>query len=76
MSENTSVKPLLSLRQSLRDMSIVITEYAPPIPSPRTVQRGTFRFIHIPYIPALHRPGWLLRYIVGPYDKLYFERYK
>ena len=23
---------------------------------------------HLPYFPAFHRPGWLLRYIVGPYD--------
>lgn len=27
-----------------------------------------FTFIHIPYFPAFHRPGWLLRYIVGPHD--------
>ena len=25
-------------------------------------------WIHIPYLPAFHRPGWLLRYICGPYD--------
>ena len=25
-------------------------------------------WIHIPYFPAFHRPGWLLRYIFGPYD--------
>lgn len=24
-------------------------------------------FIHIPYFPAFHRPGWMLRYIVGPH---------
>lgn len=23
---------------------------------------------HIPYFPAFHRPGWLLRYLVGPYS--------
>jgi MFS superfamily sulfate permease-like transporter len=25
-------------------------------------------WIHIPYFPSFHRPGWLLRYLVGPYD--------
>lgn len=24
-------------------------------------------FFHIPYFPAFHKPGWLLRYIVGPH---------
>ena len=23
-------------------------------------------FIHVPYLPAFHRPGWLLRYMLGP----------
>ena len=36
--------------------------------------RDIYRYIHVPYIPALHRPGWLLRYFVGPYDKLYFDK--
>jgi len=30
-------------------------------------------FIHIPYLPAFHSPGWLLRYIVGPYDRDWFD---
>lgn len=31
--------------------------------------KNTFReWVHIPYFPAFHRPGWLLRYIFGPYD--------
>lgn len=25
-------------------------------------------YIHIPYFPAFHRPGWLLRYLFGPFD--------
>ena len=25
-------------------------------------------YVHVPYIPALHSPGWLLRYIIGPHD--------
>lgn len=31
------------------------------------------RWIHIPYIPALHRPGWLLIYICGPYNHEWAE---
>ena len=31
------------------------------------------RWTHIPYLPAFHRPGWLLRYIVGPYDLQWIE---
>jgi hypothetical protein len=30
-------------------------------------------FYHIPYLPAFHSPGWLLRYIVGPYDREWFD---
>jgi len=31
--------------------------------------QDAFPFIHIPYFPAFHRPGWLLRYVVGPHDQ-------
>ena len=37
--------------------------------------REFWNYVHIPYLPAFHHPGWLLRYILGPYDKNYFERY-
>jgi hypothetical protein len=30
-------------------------------------------WIHIPYFPAFHRPGWMLRYIVGPHDRDWLE---
>lgn len=29
--------------------------------------------IYVPYLPAFHRPGWLLRYAVGPYDATWVE---
>jgi hypothetical protein len=32
-------------------------------------------FWHTPYFPAFHRPGWLLRYIVGPFDDNYWESF-
>ncbi len=25
------------------------------------------KWFYIPFLPAFHRPGWLLRYIVGPH---------
>ncbi len=25
-------------------------------------------FINTPYMPGLHQPGWMLRYLLGPYD--------
>ena len=28
---------------------------------------------HIPYLPAFHSPGWMLRYILGPYDEEWVE---
>lgn len=31
------------------------------------------QYIHIPYLPALHRPGWMVRYILGPYDEWWAE---
>jgi hypothetical protein len=32
-------------------------------------------FIFIPYFPAFHSPGWLLRYIVGPYTPALLESF-
>jgi len=29
--------------------------------------------IHVPWMPCLHNPGWLTRYIIGPYDKEWLE---
>lgn len=25
-------------------------------------------YIHIPYFPAFHQPGWMTRMLIGPYD--------
>jgi len=30
-------------------------------------------WFHIPYFPAFHRPGWLLKYAVGPYNDKWAE---
>ena len=32
------------------------------------VQDTMRTWFHIPYFPAFHRPGWLLRYLLGPFD--------
>lgn len=31
------------------------------------VKANFWNFVHIPYFPAFHRPGWMLRYITGPH---------
>ena len=30
-------------------------------------------FLYVPFLPAFHRPGWLVRYIVGPFDAEWLE---
>lgn len=30
-------------------------------------------WVHIPYFPPIHHPGWLTTYIVGPYNEKYIE---
>ena len=44
--------------------------------TPQTSSKDAFKsliqslstWVHIPYFPAFHSPGWLLRYLVGPYN--------
>jgi MFS superfamily sulfate permease-like transporter len=35
--------------------------------------RDAKSFVYIPYVPMLWRPGWLLRYIFGPFDNVWFS---
>ena len=30
-------------------------------------------WVHVPFFPAFHRPGWLLRYLLGPFDGQWLE---
>ena len=30
-------------------------------------------WVHIPYFPGFHSPGWLLRYLVGPYNSEWLD---
>ena len=30
-------------------------------------------WLYLPHFPAFHRPGWLVRHIVGPYDQKWIE---
>jgi hypothetical protein len=32
-------------------------------------------FIFVPYFPAFHSPGWLLRYVVGPHNRKLLEQF-
>ena len=32
------------------------------------VQTTLKTWLHVPYLPAFHRPGWLMRYLLGPFD--------
>lgn len=29
---------------------------------------GVKSWVHVPFFPAFHRPGWMLRYVIGPFD--------
>ena len=31
--------------------------------------KSLLQWLHIPYLPLFHRPGWLMRYMVGPHDQ-------
>ena len=39
----------------------------------KSIKDNILNFIHIPYLPMLHSPGWLLRYILGPYDSTWLD---
>jgi hypothetical protein len=34
---------------------------------------ATKSWLHVPYFPAFHRPGWLFRYLIGPFDQEWGE---
>ena len=36
-------------------------------------QESAIAWIHVPYFPAFHRPGWLMRYVVGPFNDEWLE---
>jgi hypothetical protein len=53
-----------------------IYELAPPPSTPESckeILNGIKTWIHIPYLPAFHQPGWMLAYIGGPYDGAWLE---
>ncbi len=48
-----------------------------PVPFFESLNLKSFslrRLIHFPYFPAFHQPGWLMGYILGPFNDDYFER--
>eukprot|EP01099_Mayorella_cantabrigiensis_P005267 TRINITY_DN414_c0_g2_i1.p1 TRINITY_DN414_c0_g2~~TRINITY_DN414_c0_g2_i1.p1 ORF type:complete len:528 (-),score=105.36 TRINITY_DN414_c0_g2_i1:704-2287(-) len=71
-------------RTGIEDLKISAIELAeeikeeclPPPMTDSTMKKIKYfakRWTHIPYLPAFHRPGWLLRYLVGPYDVPWLE---
>lgn len=58
--------------QDLNDFGVDL--YRELVPTKRTDDEKKFLFalarswIHIPYFPSLHRPGWLLRYVLRPFN--------
>jgi hypothetical protein len=32
------------------------------------IRANWYKLVYVPYLPAFHKPGWLLRYFVGPYN--------
>jgi hypothetical protein len=39
-------------------------------------QSFSFRhFIHAPFLPPLQQPGWLLEYLLGPFDEQWLENF-
>ena len=65
------------LRDDAADLIDDIKTECTPTQSPSQVgsQISGFlaNFIHQPFLPAFHSPGWLLRYIVGPYNREWFD---
>jgi len=62
--------------EAMEFMEEVKAECIPPPMNDGTIKKLKYyvkRWSHIPYLPAFHRPGWLLRYLVGPYDVQWAE---
>lgn len=34
---------------------------------------GIWKFLYVPHFPAFHRPGWLVKIALGPYDSDWFD---
>ena len=52
----------------------IIPQSETPI-SWKDIKLSIASWIHIPYFPSFHRPGWLLRYVVGPYNNEWQEMF-
>lgn len=67
--KSNTVREVVSLKNEL------IVECVPScgISSASNVWEAVRNSFYFPYLPAFHRPGWLLRYIVGPYDAIWAE---
>ena len=74
-SKSTAVKLVVDLKNDfLEIVEEVKVEFFRPkerafLASLISVKDRVLSFIHIPFLPAFHSPGWLLRYIIGPHDR-------
>lgn len=39
------------------------------------IRENWYKAVYVPYLPAFHHPGWLLRYCVGPYTTELIESF-
>lgn len=85
--EGLDPRPMLKeIRESLRkgrvDTFLFAKEFRDEIlPTTNTLSLNSLKrglnvacnYIHIPYLPIIHSPGWLLRYVLGPYNDEWTE---
>jgi hypothetical protein len=71
LAEKTK-KETLGLFQEIKDECLqvdVVKEYSWNFIS------SIHTWFYMPFLPALHRPGWMLRYFVGPFDTEWLESF-
>jgi SulP family sulfate permease len=74
---------IIYCKESFKDLLTEISECFEEInyecipKNPKKIIKRTldqlFSWIHIPYFPPIHHPGWLTTMIVGPYNSKYIE---
>lgn len=81
-SGSARVNPLIGFARELRDdvydsLKEVVQECSSTANKTQanpTILEQLLSNVYIPYVPALHSPGWLLRYLVGPFNQGWAER--
>jgi hypothetical protein len=63
-----SKKKTVELGQEINTECIQVVTSLELQESIKFVHQYWLNFVHIPYLPSFHSPGWLLRYFLGPYN--------